>query len=238
VTAVKVVRFLAGAPSPAGALRECWSRALAQAGADGPPGRPHRVAVCEPLALPDFPAPAFAAVDLQWFPDTEAAGANEAWLRAVAPDLLVGGPGTIRLVVEEVVPRGRAYLDARWADGGARYKMMSFGRRNPALTAEEFSARWRSHAGRLGAAAIPDDVRGLAYVQDHPVAPDGCDRPLDAVNEVYFEGLDDLRRRRDWFAARQGVTDDLMSPTEAWSLFVREFPVSPSGRDRPPGGRP
>jgi hypothetical protein len=159
------------------------------------------VAVAAPL--PGFAPSPWTVVDLQWFASLTEALANDAWLAAVAPDLR---DGSCRVVATEVVLRGRAYLDARWREGGQRLKMMSFGRRNPALTPEEFSARWRSEAGRLGAEQIPDAVRGLAYVQNHPVPLDGQEWPLDAVNEVYVEGLDQLRRREAWFAERRAAT--------------------------------
>ena len=159
-----------------------------------------RVAVGAPLRMADFPAPGFAAVDVQWFAGLDGALANDAWLRAAAPGGLgVGddgiGPGSWRVVAEEVVLRGEAHLRARWAAGGERYKMMSFGRRNPALSAAAFSERWRGHAGSLGGSSIPEDVRGSAYVQNHPVPLDGCEWPLDAVNEAYLDDLDGLRRQ-------------------------------------------
>jgi hypothetical protein len=122
-----------------------------------------------------------------------------------------------------VVVRGAGALADRWADGGERFKMMACGRRNPALTRSAFLERWRAEAGRLGGDRIPDELRGVAYVQDHPV---GDDPPLDAVNEVWFDRLDDLRRRAEWFAARP-VPADLMSPPECWSLDLRERVVDP-----------
>ena len=222
MTDVKVVRFLDREPE---GLRSRWAAVAAHAGRD--PGRPARVAVAAPL--PGFAPSPWTVVDLQWFASVTEALANDAWLAAVAPDLR---DGSCRVVATEVVLRGRAYLDARWREGGERLKMMSFGRRNPALTPEEFSARWRSEAGRLGAEQIPDAVRGLAYVQNHPVPLDGQEWPLDAVNEVYVEGLDQLRRREAWFAERRAATlrsdaQSLMAPTETWSMFVREWSLSP-----------
>ena len=214
MTAVKVVRFLDREPE---GLRGRWAQALA---AGDPVGRPSRVAVAVPLS--GFPEPPFAAVDLQWFPDVAEALANEAWLASVDPELAAG---SCRVVVEEVVVRGQDYLAGRWKAGGDRYKMMSFGRRHPDLTPVEFSAQWRGHAGRLGGEQIPDEVRGLAYVQNHPVPVEGHEWPFDAVNEVWFERLDDLRRRRDWFAARPGAVPSFMSPDHLWSMFVRESPL-------------
>lgn len=127
------------------------------------------------------------------------------------------------VAVEEVVVRGADALADRWAAGGERYKMMSFGRRNPALTRAEFVERWRAEAGRLGGDRIPDELRGLAYVQDHPV---GDDSSLDAINEVWFDDLDALRHRARWFAARP-IPADLMSPPDCWSLYLKETVIGP-----------
>ena len=231
MAAVKVVRFLDGERWLAETLRSRWTRALA--GGSSAQGRPVRVALALPLALPaELPGsapPLFAAVDIQWFPGLGEALANGAWLAAVDPDLAID---SCVVVAEEVVLRGREYLDARWREGGGRFKMMSFGRRHPALTAEEFSARWRDEAGRLGGERIPDEVRGQAYVQNHPVPLDGHEWPLDAVNEVYFDRLDHLHQRAAWFAARQQAAlrsdaPPFMSPTATWSMLVRESVLTP-----------
>jgi hypothetical protein len=258
----KVLRFLAGEPSRAEDLRARWTDALAAAAGGAPAGgRPVRVALAVPIELPDLPPtanrgalsgispdnapqfatprPRFAAVDEQWFVDAAGALANDAWLATIDPELCAGSAsfaaGSCLVVAEEVVLRGREYLDTRWAVGGERYKMMSFGKRNPRVTLREFSTRWRNEAGRLGPTSIPADVRGLAYVQNHPVPLDGREWPLDAVNEVWFERLEDLGRRVAWFAARQDAAlrsgaVRLMSPTETWSMYVRESVLTPPGR--------
>jgi hypothetical protein len=222
-------------PSFPESLRAHWSRVLAAAGDPPPPGRPVRVAVGVPLELVDFPAPPFAAIDVQWFADAEAALANDECLASVDPDLRIGsalvGEGSCQVVAEEVVARGQQYLEARWAVGGERYKMMSFGKRSPGLTREEFSSRWRAEGGRLGGEEIPAEVRGLAYVQNHPVPLDGHEWPFDAVNEVWFERLDHLLQRRAWFAARQDAAlraqaGSFMSPTQVWSMFLGEVPLA------------
>ncbi|HEY7068689.1 MAG TPA: hypothetical protein VH479_01180 [Acidimicrobiales bacterium] len=215
--AVKVVRFHAGGPSRAEALAAGWAQALDRAPAAG---RPVRVTLGVPLVVSGLPAPRFAAVDCQWFGDAGEADANEGWLRAAGPDL-AASPGSLRVVAEEVVLRGEDWLDARWAAGGERYKMMSCGRRDPALAAGELSTRWRKEAGRLGAEEIPEAVRGQAYAQNHPLALDGAERPLDAVNEVWFDRLADLRRRGAWFAARPDAGRPLW--VETWSLYLREI---------------
>jgi hypothetical protein len=192
----KVVRFRRELPPPGR-----WDRA------PGRPGGPTRVALGTSLALPGLPPPRFAAVDVEWF-------------EGDAGDDLPGD-GSLTVPVDEVVVRGADALAARWAGGGERFKMMSFGRRNPALTRAAFAARWRAEAGRLSGDRIPDELRGLAYVQDHPL---GDDPPLDAINEVWFDRLDDLRRRAEWFAARP-VPADLMSPAECWTAYLREVVV-------------
>lgn len=244
MSAVKVVRFLSGPPGLADDLRALWGRALragpaasAERGGPAAAGRPSRVALGVPLTLPELAPSSYAAVDVQWFPDAPAALANDAWLRATAPDLVLDAApsaGSCRVVADEVVLRGADYLAARWRAGGDRYKMLSFGRRNPELTPEQFSARWRGEAGRLGAEQIPDEVRGAAYVQNHPVALDGHVWPLDAVNEVWFDRLDLLRRRAAWLAARQDEALrsgalGFMSPTDVWSIAVREVVLTPPG---------
>lgn len=193
MTVVKVLRFHDGEPSV--------------------PGRPTRVAVGEALALDGLPPPRFAAVDALWFTDVDGA------LAAVAA---CGAAGGCVVVAEELVLRGRDYLDARWAAGGERYKMLSAARRHPRLTPAEFSARWRAEAGRLGSERIPEDVRGLAYVQNHPVPVEGREWPLDAINEVWFDRLDDLRRRAEWLAERRVDAGGIFSPDDTWSLLVRE----------------
>jgi hypothetical protein len=190
----KVIRFLPEVP-PA----DRWSAAA------GRSGGPARVTLATALDLPGLPPPRFAAVEVVWSDDDVS-----------APD--AGGAGATDVAVDEVVARGADALAARWADGGERFKMMSFGRRNPALTRAAFVEKWRAEAGRLGGDPIPDDLRGLAYVQDHPV---GDDPPLDAINEVWFDRLDDVRRRAEWFAVRP-IPADLMSPSDSWSLVLRE----------------
>ena len=122
------------------------------------------------------------------------------------------------LVVEAEVRRGEVPV-------AAPYLMMSVARRNPALSRAVFAERWRAEAGSLGGEAIPDDLRGLAYVQDHPV---GDDPPFDAVNEVWFDDLDALRQRAVWFAARP-VPAALFDPAAAFSLVLERVPALPPG---------
>jgi hypothetical protein len=119
------------------------------------------------------------------------------------------GEGDVALEVEELVLRG--------TPGGA-FTMMSYGRRNPALSRPAFVERWTSEAGSLGGEVIPDEVRGLAYVQYHPVDDDP---PFDAVNQVWFDDLDALRTRAEWFAARP-IPEALMDPSTCGALYLRQ----------------
>jgi hypothetical protein len=119
-------------------------------------------------------------------------------------DLSEGGEG---FAVEQEVRRGVVPEPPAFA-------MVSVARRNPTLTRAEFVDAWRNEAGRLGAEVIPDDVRGVAYVQLHPIDPDP---PYDAVNMVWFADVAGLRRRAEWFAERP--VPDLFR--ESWSLYVR-----------------
>ena len=216
----KLIRFLPTVPRD-----QPWSfRADA-------PGAPVRATLATSLELPGLPRPRFAAVEILWpvgaaraSGPTDDASAGVSDGEATAASDVVPDHGTVVVDVDEVIARGADALAARWADGGERFKMMSFGRRNPALTREEFVERWRAEAGRLGGDRIPDDLRGSAYVQDHPR---GDDPPFDAVNEVWFDRLNDLRRRAGWFAARP-VPADLMSPAECWSLCLRETVAVPA----------
>lgn len=238
MSAVKVLRFLAGEPSLVDDLRSGWTHALAAGAGEGDspgPGRPRRVAVAAAVPLPDLPPPRFAAVDAQWFDRIDDAVAGESWLATLDPGLCLGssqfGPPSCLVVAEEVVVRGKDHLEARWQAGDERLTMFSFGRRDPALTAAEFSARWRAEAGSLGGERMPDGVRGSAYVQHHPVPIPGREWPLDAVNQVYLEGIDDLRRRAAWLVSRLDEGRDpgaggLMAPGETWSLGAREVVIT------------
>jgi hypothetical protein len=193
----KTIRFLPTIPSI-----DRWREVATR------PGRPVRMTVATALDLPGVPPPSFAAVVTTWPHDDPG---------AVEPV----DDGALVVTVDEAVVRGEDALAARWAEGGERFKMMSFGRRNPALTRAGFVERWRAEAGRLGGDRIPDDLHGLAYVQNHPR---GDDPPLDAVNEVWFDRLADVRRRAEWFASRP-VPAELMAPAECGSLVLREVVV-------------
>lgn len=185
-----------------------------------PPGDgPRRAVTC--VALADLVVdPIHAAVRIEWFADMEHLGRYERWLDGAGwkPDKDV-----VVIVAEEHVLRGDDWLAARWADGGPRYKHMALARRAQGLTQAQFSERWQSRAGRVGATPIPEEAKGCAYAQDHPVPRRDGDCRYDAVNEVWFDDVDALRTRIAWMdeALRtNGGEDDLVS--ESSFLALRE----------------
>jgi hypothetical protein len=133
----------------------------------------------------------------------------------------------VTVVAEERVARGADWLDRHLADGGGAFKHLALARRTSGLTRAEFSKRWAAHGGQgrvvgtATATAIPVEVRGDAYVQNHPLPADG-DPSYDAVNEVYFAELGGLRARARWFQANplDSSGADLFGPTTF--LAVRE----------------
>ncbi|MDA8046075.1 MAG: hypothetical protein M0Z30_12690 [Actinomycetota bacterium] len=203
-----------GPPEP-----ESVATAVAAAGAaaGAPPGcRPQRIAVC--TALPALISEArHAAVIIGWLADGRHLEAYRQWQAASAPDR----PGRCLVVADEVVLRGADWLTGRWRDGGPKLKHMALARRAAGLTRQEFSERWRGRAGMVGALPVPDDARGRAYVQNHPVGPD-MPGGYDAVNEVYFDDEASLRTRIEWFAEHlpDSREEDLVD--EARFIAVRE----------------
>lgn len=122
----------------------------------------------------------------------------------------------------EHILRGEDWLARRWRDGGDKLKHMALATRAAGLSQAEFSRRWRSHAGTAGTAVIPDEARGLAYVQNHPVPGEW---PYDAVNEVYFDDADGLRARVEWFRASVPDPADGVLFGQSWLIAVREVIV-------------
>ncbi len=227
---IKRLEFAIGrAETTADDTAPAW-REIVSADAGAPPeARPRRIALC--VALPhSATVPRHDAVALEWFSDDDHLRRFEQWRAAtnVAPGV-VEGVGSAVIVARELVLRGEEWLGRRWRDDRPRYKHMALARRAGHLTPAEFAARWRGHAGTARRAAdersveIPGDALGAAYVQDHPVPRDGADWVYDAVNEVYFEDLDGLRRREQWFDANlsgDGRGDDIFG--ERWFLSARE----------------
>ena len=181
-----------------------------------PHARPLRVVLC--TSLPEvLPDPVTDRLGIQWFEDPDHLHRFERWQS--------DGAG-VALVADELVLRGGDWLDGRWRDGGERLKHMAIAKRAEGLTQAEFSARWKDRAGRLGRAGgavvtIPDRARGCAYVQNHP-RPEASTCPYDALNEVYFDDLESLQFRIEWFARHlQGDAEaDLVG--RSWFVAARE----------------
>jgi hypothetical protein len=162
-----------------------------------------RIVVC--TVLPDLtPAAPHERVCIEWFTNSEAA------LRASTRHDTV--------VADEYILRGAEWLDERWRSGDAKLKHMALAIRAAGLTPEQFSEKWRSHAGTASTVVIPDRARGQAYAQNHPKQGDWA---YDAVNEVWFDTAEDLRFRIEWFAENAVNTNDALVGA-AWFLAVRE----------------
>jgi hypothetical protein len=200
--------------------------------------RPCRSALCT-VVPGEGPRQRHDGVGIEWFEDSAHLARFEEWRASAAPvgkvgDILAVADGGDRAVVvaSEIVQRGADWLEARWHEGGVKFKHMAIALRAAGLTPAEFSRRWRAHAGtvsrggRSGGASgdlvIPDEVRGLAYVQDHPLLRDDAAWAYDAVNEVYFDDEVALRRRSTWFEENVGreAQEDLVG--DRWFLCVRE----------------
>jgi len=93
------------------------------------------------------------------------------------------------------------------------------------LTLPQFLERWRGRAGLVGATPIPDALRGLAYVQNHPLAEEGREWAYDAIDEVYFDDADSLLARIAYFQRELtgGADSDLVRAN--WFLAVSEDPI-------------
>jgi hypothetical protein len=194
-----------------------WRDATAAA-LDAPvDARPIRIVASTVLPTDGEETPRHLGVVEEWFADEAHLQRFEGWKE--------GGDDGAVVVADPVVLRGAEWLERRWLDPTPRFKHMALAARAPGLTPTEFSSRWRDHAGRArsvsGTAVIPEDVKGLAYVQDHPLVGDGASA-YDAVNEVYFDDVDALRRRIDWFRDNEigRMPDDLFGVTTF--LVVRE----------------
>lgn len=190
--------------------------------------RPARVTLCFTLADVDGCDGRHDGIAFESFADAAHLARADAWLDAAAGQAYLVALGAASdpaasavVVVDEQVMRGAEWLEQRWRDGGDAFKHMAVAMRAKGLTQAEFSARWRSRAGRVGTTPIPDEARGLAYAQDHPVPRVTGEWPFDAVNEVWFDDLDGLRRRVEWF--RENLADgedDLVR--ESWFVVARE----------------
>jgi len=229
------------------------------------PARPARLTIS--AAVPEVDADqAYDGVALEWFTDDDHLRRFEAWLSTrdgQAVPRLLGAAADLQaspvVVSDERVVRGADWLETRWRQGGPKLKQLAIAKRADGLTLAQFLDLWRSRAGKLGAAPIPEEFRGLAYVQNHPRptagtggtggrppgewpggAPDtmaglaiGCDPrdwDYDAVNEVYFDDVAGLVARIAYFARELTGTAESDLISENWFLAVRQEPVAPSAK--------
>ena len=231
---IKRIRF---ATKPPGLSRDAflaaWRDAVAGVVAAPPEARPTRVTRC--ITLPDVDGcdAKHDAISLEWFVDADHVGRYDAWLdaddgRGVAQriDAVLDPDASPLLLADEQVMRGAEWLEQGWRDRDDKFKHMAVALRARGLTSAEFSARWKSRAGQVGkpgatATVIPEDVRGLAYVQNHPRPRPEGEWAYDALNEVYFDDLDGLRTRIEWFREHLlDQEDDLVR--ENWFIVARE----------------
>jgi hypothetical protein len=209
---IKRIRFVTrrGALS-VGEFPAAWAGAVALVG-EAPAGvRPTRAVACTTLHKVDGTEAPHDGISMEWFADMDALQRFETWLgsedghRAACAAGAVEPDATAVIIAEEAVLRGADWLERRWADGAVKLKHMALARRAEGLSPNEFSERWRNRAGTIGGAgsarviAIPDEAKGYAYVQNHPVPNAATDWIYDAVNEVYFDDLDEMRSRIDFF---------------------------------------
>ena len=205
--------------------------AAAAAAAAPEQARPARlsVSVAAPEADPDQ---AYDGVTLEWFTDADHRSRFEAWLSTgdgQAVTRLLGEAADLKaspvVVSDERVARGADWLANRWRQGGPKLKQLAIARRADELTLAQFLGRWRNRAGKLGAAPIPEEFRGLAYIQNHPQVTAGQDWAYDAINEVYFDDVAGLLARMAYFARELTDTAESDLVSENWFLAVREEPV-------------
>jgi hypothetical protein len=208
-----------------------WREAVAAAASAPASARPARLTVS--VALPEITADQrHDGVALEWFADREHLRRFESWLGAPAGRAVqrlrsevIEFDASPVVVTSERVARGADWLDRRWRDGGPKLKQLALATRADGLTLPQFLDRWRTRAGTVGAAPIPDAYRGLAYVQNHPLADGDRDWAYDAINEVYFDDADSLLARIAYFERELagGADSDLVSAN--WFLAVSEDPI-------------
>jgi hypothetical protein len=172
-----------------------------------------------------LPNPKHDGFGLAWFADTGHLASYEEWYcdSQAQKDLqdVLDLDNSPVVAAEEHVMRGADWLDERWRQGGSKFKHMAIAQRAKGLTLKEFFELWQTRAGKVGGAVIPDEARGLAYAQNRPLLT-GEEWAYDALNEVYFNDLEGLRARIDYFAATMSEQseDDLVS--EAYFVAVTE----------------
>jgi hypothetical protein len=208
-----------------------WREAVAAAASAPAPARPVRLTVS--VSLPEIAADQrHDGIALEWFSDREHLRRFESWLGTPAGRAVQRLRGEVIehdaspvVVASERVARGGDWLDRRWRDGGPKLKQLAIAARADGLTLPQFLEGWRGRAGLVGATPIPDALRGLAYVQNHPLTAEGREWAYDAIDEVYFDDADSLLARIAYFERELtgGADSDLVRAN--WFLAVSEDPI-------------
>ncbi len=111
----------------------------------------------------------------------------------------------------------------QWDDGGATITRISFVRRAPGLTHEEFADHWTQVHARLARRHHPGICRYVQNVVVHPLTPGAP--AVDGIAELGFRSLDDLRDRMyDSPADQATIAADVRSfiDVEAgWRMLAR-----------------
>jgi hypothetical protein len=76
----------------------------------------------------------------------------------------------------------------------------------------------------------PLAARGLAYVQNHPIAHAGIAPAYDAINEVCFDDLETMRSRIDVFRHNDVKQSNADLVREAHFLILRECVIYPRSK--------
>lgn len=209
---IKRIRFVTRRRAlPVARFPVVWVDAVTLVGEAPARVRPARVVACTTLHNIDGTDAPHDGISMEWFADMDALQRFETWLgtedghRAASAAGAVEPDATAVIIAEEAVMRGADWLEHRWGERAAKVKHMALARRADGLTPTEFSERWRNRPGMIGGAnsvsmvAIPDKAKGHAYVQNHPVPNSAGEWLYDAVNEVYFDDIDAMRTRIEFF---------------------------------------
>jgi hypothetical protein len=196
--------------------------------------RPVRTVACTTLHHVAGTEAPHDGIRIDWFADVDALRRFEAWLgsdggqRATRVPSLLEPTQTMVLVAQELVMRGADWLAQRWTSQALKLKHMALARRALGLTSAEFSERWRKRPGTIGnagataAITIPEAARGHAYVQNHPIAAASLQWAYDAVNEVYFDDLESMQKRIEFFREHDVGRAEAELVSEARFVAVRE----------------
>lgn len=217
---IKRIRFAARRAGVAAAdFPAAWRGAVARLAEAPADTRPLRLSVCTVLPEVDTSSAEYEGICFEWFEDEQVLERFQDWLLTLSGQDVLHQINDVAdrdrspvVVADEIVARGADWLERRWLTGGQRVKHVALARRAAGLTPAEFSRRWAQEAGHVrptgeDVVAIPEDVLGQAYVQNHPRPRSTGDWAYDAINEVYFDDLAHLEKRAAWFRENAPAPD-------------------------------